>query len=259
MNDASLEVLHESRAEDGTCFRITRLPQGYRAEWSRLLRLDADQAGQELARERYGDVQSTRKLEQGAVPGLLGHLQGALHWHAAAVCWARTPALMLLGDSGAGKSTLAAALCVQGARFLGDDVVHVDAQEGWQCVRREERHAIRPDMARVLFDARQRKKALFDAENMASRAPLGVIAQVVRGSALRFEPLSARARVALLLRHLVRFALDDPARLGRDLEVCLALAASVPMYTLVVPSLADLSTERLARLLRRELRGVLSV
>lgn len=253
-----MSLLHESRGEGDLVFRISREGAGYCAEWAGLLRLEVEE-GHAPRITRAGDAVSVQKLEQGAVPALLGHLEGALHWHASAVAYPEGRAVVFMADAGTGKSTLAAALCARGAQFLGDDIVQIRPEQNAppRCLRRETRHALRPDMAALLYGAEHFGKAVFDADALGTEAPLGAIVQLRTGTTPSLQALGARDRVALLLRHLVRFALDDEVRLRRDLDVCVAIGEAVPMYNLVVPRHLDLRAEPLHTLLGTELHGVL--
>lgn len=249
--------LHEARSDEGARFRIGRRGDTRIAEWEHILRVEIGSDGQariEAAEESLG----TEKLRAGAVPALLGHLSGDLHWHAAACAWRRGPALVVLGDAGAGKSTLVAGLCNEaGASFLADDVAAI-APEGmrWEVRRRETRHAMRPDMAAKLFGHDGARKALFAPDRVRRRARLALIIGIEQGPALVLQRMQPRQKVQLLTRHLVRFAIDDPDRLQRDLDVVLRIASEVPMYSLVRPAVFSDWSE-LAGLLRPHLRGVL--
>ena len=251
------EWLHEVRSATGQRFRIGRSGEIRIAEWDDLLRLEVDAAGVSTvaaAEETLG----VRKLRAGAVPALVGHLTGHLHWHAAACCWPASSAVMVLGDAGAGKSTLVAGLCNEGAAsFLADDIAHVKATEtGWEAWRCEENHAMRPDMASALFGHAGRDKAVFAPTRIRRRAPLGMILGLEIGDDFALRAVPARQKVQLLTRNLVRFALDDPQLLRRDLDVVLRLAAEVPVYSLVRPRVFT-DWAGLADLLRPRLRGVL--
>jgi hypothetical protein len=249
--------LHEVRSAEGLRFRIGRRAEVRIAQWDGMLRLEVGPDGPPIVaveRESLG----VEKLRHGAVPALLGHLTGNLHWHAAACCWPNEASVMVLGDAGAGKSTLVSGLCNEaGACFLADDVLLVEASKtGWESRRREEKHAVRPDMAALLFDHVARDKALFAPSRVRRRAPLGMIVGLAVGDDFALREISARQKVQLLTRNLVRFALDDPDLLQRDLDVVLRLAAEVPVYSLVRPR-AFSDWKGLAGLLRPRLRGVL--
>lgn len=251
--------LHETQADDGQKFRIGRREQIWIAEWDGLLRLEAE-PGLEPRVAASSDSLSVQKLRRGAVPALLGHLTGQLHWHASACAWEKGPAVLVLGAAGAGKSTLVAGLCAHTeAAFLGDDVAAVArAPAGWAVGRTEDKHAMRPDMASTLFGHVSAVKSLFEATHLRDDASLGMIVSLVVGDALALRPLSVRRKVQILTHNLVRFALDDAWRLARDLDVVMALVAEVPMYSLVCPRPFS-EWEKAARLLVAGLHGDLEV
>lgn len=251
--------LHEVCSEEGLRFRIGRRGATRIAEWDGLLRLEAEE-GQPPRIEASGQSLAVRKLRQGAVPALLGHLNGRLHWHGAACAWARGASILALGQAGAGKSTLVAGLCgATGASFLSDDVAAIaPAVAGWELHRSEDKHAMRADMAVRIFGHTTQKKALFAPSRMRKRARLGAIVSLQPGALLALEPLRSREKLRILNQNLVRFALDDEARLQRDLDVVIALAEQVPVYSLVCPRPFD-DWHALADLLRPRLRGVLGI
>lgn len=252
----NVEWLHEARSDEGGRFRIGRRGDTRIAEWDGTLLLEVGPDG--AVRIEADESLATAKLRTGAVPALVGHLTGHLHWHAAACTWARGGAIVVLGDAGAGKSTLVAGLCAEtGASFLADDVASLEpVANGWEVQRREKNHAMRPDMALEIFGHEGANKALFSPERTRRRAPLGLAVSLETGSELALQEMHGRQKVQLLTRNLVRFALDDAARLQRDLDVVLRIASEVPMYSLVRPR--PFSDWRgLARLLRSQLRGEL--
>ena len=251
----TIEWLHEARSDDGQRFRIGRRGHTWIAEWDGLLRLEAE-AGREPRIEARSESLTVGKLRQGAVPALLGHLEGPLHWHASACAWGSGPAVLFLGDAGAGKSTLVAGLCAHtGAAFLGDDVAAIAPEAtGFWVRRREDRHALRSDMAASLFGHESPAKSLFDTTDARDRAPLGMIVSLSVGDTLALRPLAMRRKVQVLTHNLVRFALDDGARLQRDLDLVMALVAEVPVYSLVCPRPLSAWGE-VARLLGAGLRG----
>ncbi len=249
--------LHEAVSAEGRRFRIGARAATRIAEWVDLLRVEVTSRGQ-VRVHCPNESLTSRKLRQGAVPALLGHLTGHLHWHAAACALpSAAGAVLFLGDAGAGKSTTVAGLGTVGAAFLGDDVVHLHRRRArWVAVRCENRHAIRADVARMLFGTDARTKSLFVPERKARSAPLAAIVELEVGDSLELRRLSKRRSVRVLLRHLVRFALDDLERIQRDLDVVLAILEEVPVYTLVRPKkLQDWA--RLASLLEAAARGVL--
>lgn len=250
----SVVWLHEARTEDGQRFRIGRDGPTRIAEWESLLRVEVPEDGPPRV-ESEEDSLTTRKLHRGAVPALLGHLDGHLHWHASACVRRRGSALLVLGDAGAGKSTLVAGLCGAGAAYLADDVAGVEqGARGWLVRRCEDRHALRVDMAAQVFGHTGTTKTVFVPHRLRTRAKLGLVVALSTGPELSLYELSMRQKVQLLSRHLVRFALDDERRLQRDLDVVLTLVASVPVCSLVCPRPFE-DWDGLTRLLDEKLRG----
>lgn len=249
--------LHEAVSAEGRRFRIGTRGGTRIAEWEDLLRLEAPRSGRVRVYCTHESLAS-RKLRQGALPALLGHLTGNLHWHAAACSLPRGGgAVMFLGDAGAGKSTMVAGLGSIGAAFLGDDVVGVRRhRERWAAFRSESRHAIRADVVPMLYGTVARTKSLFVPERKVRSAPLAGIFELEVGETLELRAPSWRLAVRAMLRHLVRFALDDAERAQRDLDAVLAILEAVPMYTLVRPRRFE-DWELLADLLEAAPRGVL--
>ncbi len=248
--------LHEARSDEGARFRIGRRGDTRIAEWDGLLRLEVPVRGAPRIVAKAESL-ATQKLREGAIPALLGHLSGVLHWHAAACAWPDRRAVVVLGPSGAGKSTLAAGLGTVGAAFLADDVCAVALRGGaWTAARTETRHAIRPDVVPLLYGTKASTKALFAPERMRACAPLGALLRLEVGPELALREVPPRQRVQLLQQNLIRFALDDSFRLERDLDVVLALAQQVPMYTLVRPAMFT-EWARLRDLLRSPTHGLL--
>jgi hypothetical protein len=68
-----------------------------------------------------------RNISNWGLVGIL-HQRKNLNFHAAAVAW-KGQGMMILGDSGAGKSSLTAALVLNGARFISDDIVVIDFKD----------------------------------------------------------------------------------------------------------------------------------
>lgn len=65
-----------------------------------------------------------RSLTNWGLVGIL-HQRKLLNFHSSAVAW-KGQGIMICGDSGAGKSSLTAALCLEGAQFISDDITVVD-------------------------------------------------------------------------------------------------------------------------------------
>lgn len=250
--------LHEAHAPDGQMFRIGRRGETRIAEWDGILRLEVDADGTARV-SAFAESLAVEKLKRGAVPALLGHLDGTHYWHASACQLPGLAAVAVVGEAGAGKSTLTAGLCLQaGASFVADDVAAFTPAAGAMTVQgTEQHHALRPDMAQALFGHEGATKALFEADRVTAAAPLGLIVLLEIGESLELRELPPRAKVIALTRHLVRFALDDPERLRRDLDVVLHVATTAPMYSLVRPP-AFHDWEHLARLLEAQLRVVLT-
>lgn len=254
--------VHEHAGVEGTRFRIGVSAEGHVAEWQQLLRLEVTRAGvSRITLDPGASPLLRERLLRGPVPALLGHLTGALHWHAAA-CAYDEGGVLVLGDGGAGKSTTVAGLVEHtGGGFLGDDIVHLARDAGTTWLHRVEgNHALRADVAETLFEEdRPRGKvvraprALLDAAPLAAVVVLGHCPTAAADAALMLERIPPRERIVHLLRHLVRFDLEDGDRAARDLGAVLEIAR-VPMFSLVRPA-GGARWNELARLLRSALRA----
>jgi hypothetical protein len=178
-------------------------------------------------------------------------LRGREPWHASAVSL-DGGAVAIVGDSGQGKSSLAAELILCGAELVADDVLALELGAdaviahpgpGLMSLRRATAGRMKPAELRSLG-----KRVGADAQalrlGVARRElPLPLAAVYL----LRTAPPPKRVRLTAvpapdpreLLGSTYNFALTAPARLIRQLEVCAAVARSVPVVVVSIPAGAD--------------------
>lgn len=171
-------------------------------------------------------------------------------------------ALAFVGHSGAGKTSLAVHLVNQGAELLADDVVALSPSSGGVSAHPgvrfanivEEQYEAIPAERRERFGrviGQSEKLHIVIGPMAQAAAPLTALYFLERRLSveeLSFERLNppdpARLLAATFLSHV-----NTPARLTAQLEVCAAIAAGVPTFTLRVPP--DLSAPQLAPLVAR--------
>jgi hypothetical protein len=161
-------------------------------------------------------------------------------------------AVALLAAPGVGKTTIAADLVLRGARLIADDVAVVEVSEG--------KPVLHPGPP--LMSVRTIPRPLFGPGELASLGqalgadggsvrlavgrverplPLRLVYLLRRGDAapVRLETCH-RAEPARLLAATFNFALRDPDRLRRLLDVAAVLAATVAQIRVTVPTGCDL-------------------
>ena len=193
-----------------------------------------------------GNIAIIPLLLSSNVPALVLSLGGHRVLHASAV-ELDGAAFGFLGDSGSGKSTLAALCCAAGARLIGDDLLRLEpSSNGFRCVRGPSEIRLRQP-ARALaewFEASRVKQTADDrlaigVEPAANdRAPLRVLA-VSRPSrectAISIERLGRVEALYALTRYARTTGWRAPELLGRQFTGFSEVAATVPVFNLVVP------------------------
>lgn len=232
-------LLQEFFGEDETPARsIDHLPGiGYRlyARHFGLAFVEED-GGRVLCAPPKDEPWSWQRFLVGRILPWAAVLLGREIFHAGAVAIGGR-AFALIGPSGAGKSSLVAQLVLQGAGFVGDDVLAIDEDlrahpgTGILCMRHAERAAMGgaafARVGRLLGDS---GKLYLEIEREPAPLPLGGLYFVARGGpgAAAIEPLPA-PDFRLLLGSTFNESIQSPERLRRQFELCAELAARVPM------------------------------
>jgi len=204
-----------------------------------------------------------RFLAGQALP-LAAVLQGLEPFHASAVTLDGR-AVGFVGSSYAGKTTVALALVLRGARLVTDDVLVVEA--GDHGVRAHAGAAItnvRHDTVRLLSDrgvealgrevSRDEHGVRLAVELDRTPRPLAILYYLERRldrDAPAFETLRA-PDPRLLLGASFNLAVQAPARLARQLDVCWRIARTAAVVRTLVP--AGLGPVPLARAIQRDAR-----
>jgi hypothetical protein len=194
-----------------------------------------------LAAPPAGPAWRWERLVLAQVLPLAAVLRGMEILHASAVSLAGR-AVAFLGGSGAGKTTLAGRIVARGAQLVTDDVLAVDlggttvwAHRGGAVARMDPRElrTMTPSERRALgaVHGRGEKWHLTPALSPA-RLALGLTYHLARPAGVEgvdivpirpYDP-------ALLLGSAFLTYLTEPERLRRQLEVCAAIAHTVPLY-----------------------------
>jgi hypothetical protein len=198
----------------------------------------------------------------GEVLPFVSALRGLEALHASAVVpGAGNPAIAVAGPSGRGKSSIAVELLLKGATLLADDVLAVEPGAGGVVahpamgllsLRRTAGGRLDPSKLEGLGDR-------VGADNGSIRMAVRRAEEPVRLGAMYFlEPLRGPGQVRpkpgpvrlkevlppdprLLLGSTFNIALRTPERLRNQLEACAAIAGSVRMVRVGLPSAVDFS------------------
>ncbi len=174
-------------------------------------------------------------------------------------------AVALVGPTGAGKTSLALQLVARGAGFLTDDVLALDERggilhahpgAGIASVRPAERAAVpRSTWARVGSVVGHSGKTYLSLPRERGPISLGAVyfLKAERGPAV--EPIE-RPDPRLLLGSTFVLGVQTPERLRRQLDVCAAIARSIPLFWLRITP--DMDSQRLAELVASHARGAVS-
>ncbi len=234
--------LAEAKDEYGTAVRVGRDGDELVAEWIGLARLVVGRDGQgaRFTAEPDAAPADIAKIERGAVPLFVRHLEGKLGLHGSAVAYDGRAALFL-GASGQGKSTLAAAMCSHAAAALvADDAVAIDhAGDRWLAVPLEREHwldAPARGALGLLADVAAKTPSLAVAR---AEAPVDIALVAVLAFAdvdrPRLVPLGAMEAIASLIPLVVRFVVDEPDVQRRELDLLADFVARVPTVRLERP------------------------
>lgn len=147
----------------------------------------------------------------------------------------------LVGPTGAGKTSLAVQLVARGASFLTDDVLALDERDGTlhahpgagiASVRPAERAAVpRATWQRVGNVIGHSGKTYLSLPREHGPVPLGAVYFLTAGAGPAVEPIEP-ADPRLLLGNTFVLGVQTPERLRRQLDVCAAIARSIPLFWL---------------------------
>jgi len=169
-------------------------------------------------------------------------LMGQCVIHASAVVH-RDQAVAFIGPSAVGKSSLAAALCARGWPLLTDDALRCESGSAPRCSRGTFELRLREVAADLadLFDPVCARTADNRISVRATPAPLphyrlSLVLAPSDGPVLRAERLSGVSALQTMLKAARVTSWHTHALVAQQLEQLAALARSVPIYALSVPS-----------------------
>jgi hypothetical protein len=195
----------------------------------------------------------------GQVLPLVAALRGYELLHASAVCFGEH-AVAFLGDTGAGKTSLATNMLLEGADFVADDALALEARDGHVIAHpgppiAAVRHA---EVDRLSAASRQRlgeavgsnpKEVLFRVSRRAGAVPLRAMYFIDRtstDSGVRFEQVTSPL---LLLGSTFNFVHRPPDRLANLLDICARIDATVGAFKVI--SSSQIGARSLAQEIRR--------
>jgi hypothetical protein len=259
------ETVGELRDEDGTLqFGISRRPGvGFLLEARRLGRILVEQDGRRVvcAPAPTEEWIWQRFLIGHALP-FAALLQGLEVFHASAVVLAGR-AVAFAAVSGSGKSSIALNLVAEGAGFLSDDVLAVEAGTEALLVHAGAGAAnVRADAAEELAGrgalgeviGHDAQSARVRVERLGHPVPLGSLYFLERTAAGEVEiETAAPVDPRLLLGSTFNLAVQTPERLAAQLDVCGRIADSAEIFHLRIPP--GIKAPEVARAVQGHLRS----
>jgi hypothetical protein len=172
---------------------------------------------------------------------LAATLRGLEVFHASGVV-RNGRSVLLCADPGVGKTSVAAHLVLAGSELLSDDAVAVDerlrAHAGSRLLHLRQAEF---DLLSAAQQARLRPRSDADRDRTfepssgaAAPAPLGAIYLLVRADCPRAIERLPAVDPLLLLGATFNLSVRTPERLTRQLDLCAAIAESVPIYRATV-------------------------
>lgn len=157
--------------------------------------------------------------------------------------------IALVGHPGAGKSSTTLNLILQGATFFTDDALALERGDGRLLANpgagvsnfpRTERELMKNEAERLgsIVGGEDAFKALLAVEREPAPLPLGALYFLRRGkpgTEARIEPV-AEPDPTMLLGSTYVLSVRSPDRLANQLDLCAAIAASVPIFDLLIPT-----------------------
>ena len=242
-------------------FRLGRCGEELIAEWTGVatFRASVDGSWSALSIEDHIACDAVEEELRIQCAALLRHLNGDVTLHASSVARSGV-AIAFLGGSGAGKSTIAAQLCAEvEAQLLADDLVELLCDNiNVRVVPRDTYHSLREDVARMFgLDSTGRAKVKTHAAHVAYEPTrLAILVSLVFDDTIKVptvRPIDGLNAFKALSCGTIRFAVDEPRILRRELDNLALVAAQVEFYELVRSrSLSNLepSVRQVAQLLR---------
>lgn len=207
------------------------------------------------------DAWSWQRFLVGRVLPWTAVVRGYEAFHASAVAIGGG-AIGFVGPTGFGKTSLALRLVACGARFVTDDVLVLDKDDGGlvahpgaaiAAVRPDERAAIGPALLGSLGTLLgESGKAYLELPRVEGPLPLSAICFLWEGEGATLERIEV-ADPRLLLASTFVFGMKTPERMRNQLDICAAIARDVPLFRLRAHSAAD--TGELAETVVAELAG----
>jgi hypothetical protein len=196
----------------------------------------------------------------GQVLPLCAALQGIEPFHASAVAW-DDGAVGFVAPSGVGKTSLAVHSALRGASFLADDVLAVSLSADGAALAHPgtPRAALRPSEAARLRPAErlalgpgvdgERDRAEFELPLQERPLPLRALYFLERVEHIDEVRIAEESDPRLLLAASFVFAVRDPDRLVRQLDLCAALSRQAVLAKVQVPP--SVGARELAGILER--------
>jgi hypothetical protein len=195
----------------------------------------------------------------GQVLPLTAAVRGGETLHASAVC-VGGKAIAFLGDSEAGKTSLATNMLLQGADFMADDALAIEAGDDHvvahpgppiAAVRHAEVDRLSQSSLQTLGVAlgSNPKEVLFRVSRYADSVPLGALYFIDRTSPdrqVKFEPIT---NPLLLISSTFNFVHRPPEGLANLLDIAARIAATAGVFHVMSP--ADMGASALAREIKR--------
>ncbi len=227
-------------------FRLGRDGEDLVAEWEGIAALRAARDGRRhevvLSSDLSGEFRE--KFCSGPVRSLLRHLHGGMTLHGSAVAL-QGGALAFLGESGSGKSTEAADMCYRlRGSLLADDLVFLEERDGaYHVEATDSAHWLLPDSLAAMGWAcgdGEGKSRIPARQPVAAERPRTVPLRAMiplsfdeAAGPPTLRPLAGLELFEAVNRGFVRFVIDEPEVLVRDLDQIARLSAAVPMFRLI--------------------------
>jgi hypothetical protein len=240
---SGIRWIQEWKTSGDIDFRIGREDDALIAEWIGICSLRAARSGDLRAFVVHEGVASevAAKVRNGMAAGLLRHLQGGVALHASGISWSGM-GVAFVGESQSGKSTTAAELCRDASvEMLSDDTLILEESgAGFMALPTEATHWLRPDAAALFHQVGgpRQKLGVPGARPSLHPVELGLVLKLTFDEALTkpcIRTMGGAETFHALTQSHMRFAIDDPAVMIRDLELLSRLSSTIPIRELRRP------------------------